>query len=710
MNEVSSSHPHTFEWIFDDDIERPWDSFVKWLRGDECIYWIQGKAGSGKSTLMKYLADDPRTMHLFAQWSPNSEVLVVKHFFWLSGSKMQRSLKGLLCSVARYIVLGDKRLVEKAIARDETLLTKRSIHDWSGAELQRLLRLFLDLMTRSICFFIDGLDEFDQGDDMEYLLSFIEDLSKADRIKICVSSRPENYIVKRMSQYSKMRLQDLTANDMQICIRDELKRVLKRYPRASLGKTEFNEIVNVMIEKADGVFLWVHYTLSSLFRGMRNEDDFNNLLQRIEGLPNEMQQLYLHMWKRLNEDEQRYRAEATTLFSYIPFFPISLFEMLVALNRPLQETYVRDLTPLDPDDIDRDCKKLETRIFSRCAGLLIVETDKDEDIGLGIEERQDVNTLAVYHKTKIRLLHRTARDFLENTKEGQNLLGSPETTLDSRFQHVIRARMATLIQGFILIDRWWAYDIMRKIGDFGTEGEKELLIDFRRVSQRMSKEGLHEHHIGYRKFWHTYRRDSHFTDFESAAADAGCADYVRHYIENAKHYISAYYRGFLVLCAARALLYSKTNHKLLDLISWLVREKAAIYTRQRLGEGVAHVPAPVVLCSLLRNEILEDKHLAKQAAEIIQLILPLLATSRGQYKVCLSRRNNWLVDNHSSIWVDPLEGPYWLLVQTKPIKLGFLVMQRFEEQSGFKPQYVLIWLLHVHLSHSVRQHSTIFMR
>jgi hypothetical protein len=49
---IAEAHCRTFEWIFQDrDIEgNSWSKFSEWLESGSGIYWIKGKAGSGKST------------------------------------------------------------------------------------------------------------------------------------------------------------------------------------------------------------------------------------------------------------------------------------------------------------------------------------------------------------------------------------------------------------------------------------------------------------------------------------------------------------------------------------------------------------------------------------------------------------------------------------------------------------------------------------
>jgi hypothetical protein len=57
---IAEAYKKTFEWIFSDPDTEPckkasWISFSKWLESSSSLYWITGKAGSGKSTLIKYI-------------------------------------------------------------------------------------------------------------------------------------------------------------------------------------------------------------------------------------------------------------------------------------------------------------------------------------------------------------------------------------------------------------------------------------------------------------------------------------------------------------------------------------------------------------------------------------------------------------------------------------------------------------------------------
>ncbi|KAI1319392.1 hypothetical protein F5Y16DRAFT_406009 [Xylariaceae sp. FL0255] len=85
--EICVAHRQTFGWIFKDKTNISTSgmvNFVPWLQADEGdnLYWIMGKAGSGKSTLTKFILQTPKTRKLLqdGEWVRNRELLIVPFF------------------------------------------------------------------------------------------------------------------------------------------------------------------------------------------------------------------------------------------------------------------------------------------------------------------------------------------------------------------------------------------------------------------------------------------------------------------------------------------------------------------------------------------------------------------------------------------------------------------------------------------------------
>jgi ABC-type multidrug transport system fused ATPase/permease subunit len=62
-NSIHDAHQVTFRWAARDDnydfISQ--QRILAWLRTGSGVFWVSGKPGSGKSTFMKYLADNEET-------------------------------------------------------------------------------------------------------------------------------------------------------------------------------------------------------------------------------------------------------------------------------------------------------------------------------------------------------------------------------------------------------------------------------------------------------------------------------------------------------------------------------------------------------------------------------------------------------------------------------------------------------------------------
>lgn len=169
LAEIPEAHRQTFNWIFQDPeaTTGSWSSFKDWLKEGSGIYWIMGKAGSGKSTLMKFLIEDKRTKNLLLK--PSRPVVVANFFFWNSGGDLQKSKAGLLRSLLHQCLTQQPLLAIKVFSerwRHFRSLVEKTDSSWNGEHsLPSLIRAFkrlgtqISLQTR-FCFFIDGLDEY----------------------------------------------------------------------------------------------------------------------------------------------------------------------------------------------------------------------------------------------------------------------------------------------------------------------------------------------------------------------------------------------------------------------------------------------------------------------------------------------------------------------------------------------------------------------
>lgn len=750
MNEVVESHADTFEWIFEQDTIRPWDSFSNWLKEGNTIYWINGKPGSGKSTLMKFLVSHLRTSELLAQWYSSRPFLIIQFYFWLSGSEMQRSFKGFLCSIIYQVIQYDNLSSEKLLQGDPKLLAKRTPGDWSQKELRDLLIRIVGSLEYSLCIFIDGLDEFSQKDDVDQLLDLSEVICQKHSIKVCISSRPEHYLKKRLGRYSQLRLQDLTAKDMDIYIRTTLEQTRTRCSPSPIDDDYFKRIVGVVANKADGVFLWVYYALHSLSIGMRNEDTFEDLLQRIERLPSGMHQLYLEMWNRLNEDKLQYRQDAATYFLYVTTChgygrrtQISLFEMLVALDANSQGSTVDELEPQDPTKLARQCETLMSRIQIRTAGLLEVSMDMESEDTCGentssfssmvsntpgslysqdqrslcsipsvdgeaptspaihspdidpIKKRASScdDTLTLFHRTGVRFIHRTARDFLMETEDGQNLSGYPHKASFVVSRNIIRGKMAAIVQGCAKFDLKRVKRVMDEIvSHYSWHSDRRLetdsVIALRRVCQRLSIIGVPKRHIGYDAFWkHNSLWPPEPLNFECYAAQYGFADYIRSYVLDSKFHIDPSYLGLLAIHAAIGRVMPGETHSKLALISWLISHGADLHTSHLVscGSDLPITPAAEILCAIDHVATSSrDEELPRKLYDSICTLLQHLTLSSCHTLFLLSTRNKAPVLSFPSFYERVVYEDH-VIVKMSINKLCFYVMEKARKQAPYGP-------------------------
>jgi NACHT domain len=252
--------------ILDRDVDRsneylqsqPWSNFVDWLEHGEGVYWINGKPGSGKSTLLNYITREPRTRQALTPWADSSDLVTASFFFWSPGTVLQKSCLGLLRSLLYQIADRRPELISIMMNRESSLgerhssLSPAQINTWTEKRLFSVLKRFLTRKPRSIsiCFFIDGLDEFVGEEDI--LMETIRLLARTPRAKLCASSRPEQIFRDEFQVSPQLRLQDFNLKDIVRTAATKLRPVLKQ--RFQSHQRMIENLIRQVCDKAQGVF------------------------------------------------------------------------------------------------------------------------------------------------------------------------------------------------------------------------------------------------------------------------------------------------------------------------------------------------------------------------------------------------------------------------------------------------------------------------
>ncbi|KAL5325671.1 hypothetical protein ACEPPN_006800 [Leptodophora sp. 'Broadleaf-Isolate-01'] len=321
--QVSHAHAATFDWIFENpnDEDRPWSNFSDWLQSGNGIYWINGKAGSGKSTLMKYLYGHSRTIELLKPWSGPLALHVAAFFFWSSGTSEQKSLVGLLRSLLYELLLKHKDLISTVLPEqwmEETISSSDEPGDrrWNLDKLAKVFHRFRSLSGLKICLFVDWLDEYECPDkNHANITSFFADLAKSPSIKICLSSRPRLVFEDAFRSAPSLRLQDLTSRDITRYVDDKISGHERMADLRRINPEDAESLVQEIVAIASGAFLWVMLVVKSLLNGFTNRDRIADLLERLRALPPDLEGFYEHML--LNHIQPMYRDQASHIFQII---------------------------------------------------------------------------------------------------------------------------------------------------------------------------------------------------------------------------------------------------------------------------------------------------------------------------------------------------------------------------------------------------------
>jgi hypothetical protein len=202
-------------------------------------------------------------------------------------------------------------------------------------------------------------------------------------------------------------------------------------------------LVDEVVSKANGVFLWVYLVVRSLQRGLENEDRLPDLHRRLQALPTDLEDYFRHM---LDNVDPLYKVDAAKYFdvalqsrSSLNLLTFSFLDdddpVKLALNAPIE--------PLGLTESNSRLRAMAKRLNARCQDLLEINTGQRASPPLNAREAPFSNegddaffsrqceafmNFRLYH---VGFLHRTVRDFLSAAEMREVISSRLPTSFDS---------------------------------------------------------------------------------------------------------------------------------------------------------------------------------------------------------------------------------------------------------------------------------------
>ncbi|KAI0596694.1 hypothetical protein F4775DRAFT_282821 [Biscogniauxia sp. FL1348] len=434
IRQVSSHHKDSFEWLFTDQV-----NFSKWLADDKGefspIFWITGKPGSGKSTLMRFAMQDPRLLSL----APDGEGKPLGYFFYLRGKNTaQKSLHGMLRELVYQLLLQFPAYFNCIRPHYESLVlesrSKRPNWDFTSLKecLLSLSELPIEGPVRSrFILFIDALDENEFAKENIELVAIMKQLSDSftreegnasgNILKICLASRPWPLFQKAFGnnpRIHKFAIHEFTRPDIEGYTSHHLTWAMSGLYKPSESGVE--QVVKAVVEKAHGVFIWVRIVVQHICQTIIDGGFFPNIEGYITTLPEELDELYRFTMARINPE---YGLESLVCFRI----------MLCSLTQ-LTLKALHSATTACTDHLPRasGLTSLQQQLAwlkSRTGGLIeVVEPMNDPDNPL------------------VQLIHQTAQKFVQGGLTGLNRTSFEPLWLDLDGNYLIYT--AILNKGF----------------------------------------------------------------------------------------------------------------------------------------------------------------------------------------------------------------------------------------------------------------------
>jgi hypothetical protein len=109
------------------------------------------------------------------------------------------------------------------------------------------------------------------------------------------------------------RLQDFTEDDIRLYVSENLRED-QSYQSKKSSDPQYELLIEEIVDKAKGVFLWVYLVVRSLLRGLSDDNSIELMRRRLDSFPSDLDAYFNQMMDTI---EDIYQGESAHIFQVV---------------------------------------------------------------------------------------------------------------------------------------------------------------------------------------------------------------------------------------------------------------------------------------------------------------------------------------------------------------------------------------------------------
>lgn len=328
-NSIDPAHAETCRWLFEKPEYLGWQS-PEQRKVHHGFLWIKGKAGSGKSTMMKCALD-------YAKENLRDEK-AISFFFNARGHIMEKSVAGMYRSLLSQLLrsfpyISDAIPASGAANIKQQDLAVPSLRNYFGKAILQLRK------ADAVACYVDALDECDE-DEMREAMEHFEELGTLSLLRginfyVCFASRHYPQITVQHCVELNVEAQREHENDIEQYIHSKL---------AIRDARTRSQLASQIQARSSGVFFWVVLVVRTLKKKSDKGASRSELMRTLKEVPDKLQEMIANVLQ--SPDDNLISTMAWVLFTARP---LSLRELYFAVRTSTGDL---DSGALDHSEVD----------------------------------------------------------------------------------------------------------------------------------------------------------------------------------------------------------------------------------------------------------------------------------------------------------------------------------------------------------------------